>query len=149
MTHISPGGEAMPLPPSSPGQRTSIRPSASFPAVPHPFSAATLLTLQINLRRARLAELEAEMVTACETAVLGVRPPTGKVSDREHWDRAMWQRYLDAAARLEPEYGPAMRRLLQEIDRLERLMALPLAWETAPADLDRMKARTSTKRRTT
>ena len=149
MTHISPGGEAMPLPPASHRRRTSIRPSPSLPGVPHPFSATTLLTLQINLRRARLAELEAEMIAACETAVLGVRPPTGKISDREHWDWAMWQRYLDAAARLEPEYGPAMRRLLQEIHQLERLMALPLAWGNAPADLDRMEVRTSTNQRTT
>ena len=32
-----------------------------------------------------------------------------------------------AAARLEPDYGPAMRKLLQDIDRLQRLTALPLA----------------------
>jgi hypothetical protein len=38
----------------------------------------------------------------------------------------MWRRYLDAAARLEPHYGPPMRRL-QEIDRLQRLLDLPLA----------------------
>jgi hypothetical protein len=48
------------------------------------------------------------------------------MDDRGTWDRATWQRYLDAAARLEPQYGPAMRRLLQEIDQLNRLMALPL-----------------------
>ena len=39
----------------------------------------------------------------------------------------MWQRYLDVAARLEPDFGPRMRRLLQEIDQLTRLMALPVA----------------------
>ena len=33
----------------------------------------------------------------------------------------------DAAARLEPEYGPLLRRRLQEIDRLQRLLDLPLA----------------------
>lgn len=148
MTNNSPAGEAVLLPASPLCRRTPIRPSPSFPAVPHPLSATTLLTLQINLRRARLAELEAEMIIACETAVLGVRPLTGKLSDREYWDRAMWQRYLDAAARLEPEYGPAMRQLLQEIQRLERLMALPLEWGNVPADLDRMKVRTSTKQRT-
>ncbi len=34
---------------------------------------------------------------------------------------------LDAATRLEPDYGPRMRRMLQEIDRLARLIDLPVA----------------------
>ena len=38
----------------------------------------------------------------------------------------MWRRSLDAATRLEPAYGPTMRRLLPEIDQLNRLMAPPL-----------------------
>jgi hypothetical protein len=40
----------------------------------------------------------------------------------------MWQRYLDAATVLESEYGPGMRDLLRDIDRLERLLALPAAY---------------------
>ena len=48
------------------------------------------------------------------------------MDDRETWDRASWRRTLDAATRLEPAYGPPTRRLLQEIDQLNRLMALSL-----------------------
>ena len=67
------------------------------------------------------------MVAACENAAARGAARTVRLDDRATWDRAMWQRYLDAAARLEPDYGPAMRRLYLEIDQLERLLALPLA----------------------
>jgi len=86
-----------------------------------------VLDWQIALRRVCLAELEAEMIAACEAAALGTCFQTGAVSDREHWDRATWQRYLAAAMRLEATYGPRMRRLHQEIGQLERLMTLPIA----------------------
>jgi hypothetical protein len=39
----------------------------------------------------------------------------------------MQDRHLDAAAGLEPEYGPRMRRLYKEIARLQRLCDLPVA----------------------
>ena len=78
-------------------------------------------------RRGRLADLEAAMAASCEAAAIRGAPRAIRVDDRGTWDRAMWQRYLDAAARLEPDYGPLMRRLLQEIDRLQRLLDLPLA----------------------
>ena len=83
-----------------------------------------LLTLQIAFRRARLAELEAEMIAACEAAALGTRSRTNATAEREHWDRTTWHRYLAAAMRLEATYGPRMRRLRQEIGQLERLMDL-------------------------
>ena len=51
-------------------------------------------------------------------------PRSVQVHDRETWDRAMWDRYLRAAAGLEPEYGPRLRRLYQEIDQLGRLAEL-------------------------
>ena len=85
------------------------------------------LDMQIARRRARLAELEAEMIAACEAAALGTRPRTSAGFSRERWDRATWQRYLTAAMRLEATYGPPMRRLRQEIGQLERLMTLPIA----------------------
>jgi len=85
------------------------------------------LDLQIALRRARLTELEAEMIAACEAAALGARPPASAGFDRAPWDRATWQRYLAAAMRLEATYGPRMGRLRQEIGQLERLLTLPIA----------------------
>ena len=85
------------------------------------------LATGIASRRRRLADLEAAMAASCEAAAARGAPRAIRVEDRETWDRAMWRRYLDAAARLEPDYGPLMRRLLQEIDRLQRLLDLPLA----------------------
>ena len=84
------------------------------------------LDMQIARRRARLAELETEMIAACEVAVHGMRaPPPG--FEPEHRDRATWRRYLAAAMRFEATYGPRMRRLRREIGQLERLMTLPIA----------------------
>jgi hypothetical protein len=111
MTHLFPGGGAM-------------SPASAHPALPHPFSGQTLLTLQIAFRRTRLAELEAGMVAACEAAAMGTRSRKTATLDRERWNRSAWHRYLAAAMRLESDYGPRMRRLRQEIGQLERLMTL-------------------------
>jgi hypothetical protein len=83
--------------------------------------------MQVRVRRARLAGLEAEMIAGCEAAARGARPRTSAGFDREHWDRATWHRYLAAAMRLEATYGPRMCRLRQEIGQLERLMTLQIA----------------------
>jgi hypothetical protein len=103
MTHLFPDGGASP-------------PSAIL--------SRQALDLQIVLRRARLAELETEMIAACEAAAAGTRSRANATSGREHWDRATWHRYLAAAMRLEATYGPRMRRLRQEIGQLERLKTL-------------------------
>ena len=107
MTHFSPGGGAM--------------------APPSIILSRGALNRQIARRRARLAELEAEMIAACEAAALVTHSRTSEALDREHWNRATWHRYLAAAMRLEAAYGPRMRRLHQEIGQLERLLSLPIA----------------------
>ena len=119
MTQLSPDGGA-----TSPSPVLLSRPSSVPPVLPHPFSGQMLLTLQIASRRARLAECEAEMIAACETAARGTRSRTNAVADRERWNRATWHRYLAAAMRLEATYGPRLRRLRQEIGQLERLKTL-------------------------
>ena len=85
------------------------------------------LELKITGRSAQLAELEGQMVAACEAAALGACPGSRPTLDRKHWDRTTWNRYLAAAMRLESRYGPRMRLLRQEIDQLERLMKLHIA----------------------
>ena len=74
MTHLSPDGGAM-SPPSTISLPAPTRSSSARPALPHPLSRM-LLTLQIDFRRARLAELETEMIAACEAAALGTRSRT-------------------------------------------------------------------------
>ena len=81
----------------------------------------------VRARQRALAETETEMVAACEQIAAHGAARTVRMDDRATWDRATWQRYLDAAARLEPDYGPRLRQLHQEIARLDRLIALPLA----------------------
>ncbi len=74
---------------------------------------------RLALCRAEFARLESELVAACEVAAgHGCRdglPP----ADRGAWDHTTWHRYLAAARGLEPEFGPRMRRLHGEIERLE------------------------------
>ena len=124
MTHLSPDGGAVSPPPSTLSRQGAARPSSPHSALPHPFSGQMLLTLQIASRRARLAELETGMIAACEAAALGTRSRTNATTERKHWGRTTWHRYLAAAMRLEATYGPRMRRLRQEIGQLERLKTL-------------------------
>ena len=125
MIHLSPdGGAASPPPLTFP--RTSIRPAPAQPTLPHPLDRQ-VLTLKVACRRARLAELEAEMIAACEAAALGYPSPASATPKRGHWDRTTWHRYLSTAMRMEAAYGPRMRRLRQEIGQLERLMDLRIA----------------------
>ena len=125
MTYLSPDGGAASPPPST-FPRTSIRPAPAQPAFPHPLDRQ-VLTLKIACRRVRLAELEAEMIAACEAAALGYPSRASATPKRGHWDRTTWHRYLATAMRMEAAYGPRMRRLRQEIGQLERLMDLRIA----------------------
>jgi hypothetical protein len=125
MTYLSPdGGAAPPLPSAFP--RTSIRPAPVQPALPHPLDRQVLM-LKIARCRARLAELEAGMIAACEAAAPGDPSRASATPKRGHWDRTTWHRYLATAMRMEAAYGPRMRRLRQEIGQLERLMDLRIA----------------------
>ena len=96
-------------------------------AVPPTILNRQALDVQIARRRAHLAELETEMIAACEAAALGTHPPTSATSDRERWDRTTCHRYLAAAMRLEATYGPPICRLRREIGQLERLITLLIA----------------------
>ena len=123
MTHLSAGGAGTTAPPAMINR-------------PHrPFEGHHLdldrLRQGIAGRRQRMLDLEVALVAACETAAARGRSNGVYMDDRETWDRATWSRYLAAAARLEPDYGPKMRKLLQEIDQLSRLTELPVAMEQA------------------
>jgi hypothetical protein len=107
MTQCHADGEAMSPPPSNLNRQ--------------------ILDANIAHRRARLAELEAEMLDACDAAALGVHQQPGLTFDRQRWDRTTWHRYVAAAMRLEATFGPPMRRLRLEIGQLERLMSLSIA----------------------
>lgn len=125
MTHLSPDGRAA-SPPRSTFPRTSIQPEPAHPAFPHLLDRQ-VLTLNIACRRARLAELEAEMIAACEAAALGYPTRASATPKRGQWDRTTWHRYLATAMRMEAAYGPRIRRLRQEIGQLERLIDLRIA----------------------
>ena len=103
--------------------------SSDDDATPRPASIlnCAMLDTQIARRRMAIAALEAEMTAACEAAAFGARLRTLAPADHADWDRTALQRYLAAAMRLEPDYGPRMRRLRQEIGQLERLKSLPIA----------------------
>jgi hypothetical protein len=86
----------------------------------------------IAVRRQRLADREADLVAACERAVARGAGRHIRVDDLATWDRAAWNRYVGTATRLEPVFMPEMLGLIREIERLERLAAIPTESE-APA----------------
>jgi hypothetical protein len=123
MTALTPPGAGTAAPPAMAGHCKPLIPG-------QPASAPRLdrshLATGISRRCRQLADLDVAMAACWEAAARGAARGI-RVDDRVTRDLAMWQRYLDAAARLEPDYSPLMRRLLQEIDRLQRLLDLPLA----------------------
>ena len=114
--------------PSSGGATLRIAPAMPrWAPVPQRHLDRNILLHEIAARRRRLAELETSMVEACERAAVGGARRRVRMNDHDTWDKATWQRYLVAVARLEPDYMPKMRRLLRDIDRFERLLTLPIA----------------------
>ena len=126
MTYLTPATGTLP------GAPTALsRPVPLVPRLPAQCVAghldADVLRLGVALRRRALQDLEAELVGMCEAAAGQGDPCASAPADREHWDRSTWRRYLDAALRLERYYTPRMRRLRDEIARLERLLDLTAA----------------------
>ena len=122
MTHHPPGRDAVPLPTDTIGHAARM----AAPVAPTRLDRE-VLRLGVALRREALARLQEEMVAACEAAAGLGDPRTCAPDDRVSWDRGAWRRYLDEAARSESIHGPRMRRLRDEIARLERLLDLPVA----------------------
>ncbi len=87
----------------------------------------TALRDALAAKRATMAALEAEWVSASETDLR--RNATGRIriDDRGTWDKITWDRYLTAATAHEPDYKPRIMRLLREISSLEALLQMPAA----------------------
>ena len=114
MTYVTSGGGPAGAPPAL--AATRFQPSLD----------RSWLREAIAVRRQRLAEREADLVAACERAVAHGAGRHIRIDDRATWDRAAWNRYVAAAAQLEPDFMPEMLGLIREIERLERLVALPV-----------------------
>ncbi len=101
---------------------------AAFAARPSSRLDREMIRRSLMLRRKRLAELEEQMVDGCNAVAERDQHKTETATprDRRRWDRAAWSRYLDAAAQMEGSHGPRMRRLRDDIARLERLLDLPV-----------------------
>jgi hypothetical protein len=61
----------------------------------------------IAVPRRRLAERETDLVAVCEKAVVQGAGHRIRVDDRTTWDRAVWNRYIDTAARLQSAFMPS------------------------------------------
>ena len=117
MTYVTSGGGPAGAPPAL--AATRFQPSLD----------RSRLREAIAVRRQRLADL----VAACERAVAHGAGRQIRVDDRTTWDRAAWNRYVGTATRLEPDFMPEMLRLIREIERLERLAALPVTSQASTA----------------
>ena len=121
MTHMTLGGTPFVTPPAPATAR--FQPSLD----------RSRLHEAIALRRQRLAERDADLVAACEKAVARGAGGHIRLDDRATWDRAAWNRYVGTATQLEPEFMPEMLRLIRDIERLERLVALPVTSQASAA----------------
>jgi hypothetical protein len=115
MTYVTPGGARPGAPPAL--AATRVQPSLD----------RRRLREAIAVRRQRLAERETDLVAACEKAAAHGAGRHIRIDDRATWDRAAWNRYVGTATQLEPDFMPEMLSLIREIERLERLVALPVA----------------------
>ena len=121
MIQLASGGASLRMAPAMP---------ISAP-VPQRHLDRNILLHGIAAHRRRLAELETSMEDACERAAVRGACRKVRMHDHDTWDKVTWHRYLEAVARLEPDYMPQIRRLLRDIDRFERLLTLPIAAEPA------------------
>ena len=115
MTHPSPGGQTLASP------LTSHMRAAQPPLI----GDRQRLRDALAVRRAAMLRLEADWVAASEADAARGRGGHVRMDDRSTWDAATWNRYLTAAARHEPAFKPRIRRLLVEIENLEKLLAMP------------------------
>ncbi len=79
----------------------------------------------VSANRAEIAMLEADWVAAAEADAAPDQDKGVRRDDRSTWNKAVWDRYLAAAEAMEPSFKPRIKRLLREIDHLERLLAMP------------------------
>jgi hypothetical protein len=111
--------------------RAATRPDVALIAGnPDPIPAALgidqdRLQNAIARRRAQITRIEAEWVATCERRAAHGAGNHIRIDDRATWDRAMWNRYLAAAANTQAAYLPRLVRLYDEIVRLERLLTQP------------------------
>ena len=131
MSHIHPSGETRLAPPFVTHHAASK--AARQPSQPSLGIDRQHLRAAIADRLATLSAIEMEMVGKCEEAAARAAPRHVRRDDRTTWDRSMWNRYLSAAAAMQPDHLPRMLQLYAEVGRLERLLLLPPAPEAPSA----------------
>ena len=74
-------------------------------------------------KRALVTRLEAEWVAAAEREVAKHLSSHVHIDDRGTWDGPTYARYMLEAERVEPSFKPRLKRLLGEIDAIERVLS--------------------------
>ena len=116
MTHLPAGGGQTLVPPLA--SRTSM-------AMPPLLGDRLPLREALAAKRAAVTALEAAWVTAAEADAVRNTSRDVRIDDRGTWDKATWSRHLAAASVHEFDFKPRIRRLLREIDSLEKRLAMP------------------------
>jgi hypothetical protein len=96
----------------------------SDPSVLNPTDQQAHIQGALTALRAQITFLETAWVAVSEAEAARGRSRDVRMDERSTLDRATWARYLAAAAAHEPAFMPKIKRLLCEIDRLERALAL-------------------------
>lgn len=112
MTYLSPRNTLLPA------TTTAMR----SPLSPLSGSLAHLRTA-LSDKQALIVRIEAEWVAEAERETARHISKNVAIDDRSTWDGATFARYLQEAERIEPSFKPRLRRLLVEVDAIERLLS--------------------------
>ncbi len=97
--------------------------TTSRPQLPPLIGNLAQLRSALTDKRILIARIEAAWVATAETAITKHLPKHVRIGDRATWDGETYKRYMAEAERIEPKFKPRLRRLLAEIDNLERLLS--------------------------
>lgn len=100
-------------------------PATTMSRLPLPPMLGNLAGLRSSLadKRRLVARTEAAWVAKAEAELAKHLPKGVRIDDRETWDGPTYTRYLTEAEKVEPEFKPRLRRLLTEIEALQRLLS--------------------------
>lgn len=105
------------------GSMRAVAPSTSRSRLTPITGNLAHLRTALTDKRALVARLEAEWVAAAEVQLARHLSKHIRIDDRGTWDGPTFSRYMLEAERIEPEFKPRIKRLLGEIDALDRMMS--------------------------
>lgn len=106
--------------------RSTMLPATTTTArssLPQLLGSLAHLRTALAKKQALIRRVEADWVADAERETARHIPKHVQIDDRSTWDGPTFARYMSEAERIEPSFKPRLRRLLAEVDALERLLS--------------------------